>query len=211
MLRRKSKRIREAKRRAAIASASLIREYREMAMRLSGSTVNDNLRPELDVPAEDDSQAAEPTHSAPHINSTRLLLYVSELAGEMVRDWHLDNWTSESEMRMCTEERVQKAKDAFAAAYLAEHVNAVHSLEGIAARDVPVPKNYQAAATSMFADFWLEAVAYELKKLKEHKVFRWVDRSTMPPGKRCIDTKCCLLYTSPSPRDGLLSRMPSSA
>ena len=25
------------------------------------------------------------------------------------------------------------------------------------------------------------------------------------------DSKCCLLYTSPSPRDGLLSRMPSSA
>ena len=26
-----------------------------------------------------------------------------------------------------------------------------------------------------------------------------------------ISTKACLLYTSPSPRDGLLSRMPSSA
>ena len=26
-----------------------------------------------------------------------------------------------------------------------------------------------------------------------------------------IDTMACLLYTSPSPRDGLLSRMPSSA
>ena len=25
------------------------------------------------------------------------------------------------------------------------------------------------------------------------------------------DYECCLLYTSPSPRDGLLSRMPSSA
>ena len=25
------------------------------------------------------------------------------------------------------------------------------------------------------------------------------------------DSRCCLLYTSPSPRDGLLSRMPSSA
>ena len=25
------------------------------------------------------------------------------------------------------------------------------------------------------------------------------------------DSKACLLYTSPSPRDGLLSRMPSSA
>ena len=27
----------------------------------------------------------------------------------------------------------------------------------------------------------------------------------------CNDPGCCLLYTSPSPRDGLLSRMPSSA
>ena len=28
---------------------------------------------------------------------------------------------------------------------------------------------------------------------------------------RCLYKKSCLLYTSPSPRDGLLSRMPSSA
>ena len=28
---------------------------------------------------------------------------------------------------------------------------------------------------------------------------------------RCIEPIDCLLYTSPSPRDGLLSRMPSSA
>ena len=27
----------------------------------------------------------------------------------------------------------------------------------------------------------------------------------------CVEKKICLLYTSPSPRDGLLSRMPSSA
>ena len=27
----------------------------------------------------------------------------------------------------------------------------------------------------------------------------------------CTNYLCCLLYTSPSPRDGLLSRMPSSA
>ena len=27
----------------------------------------------------------------------------------------------------------------------------------------------------------------------------------------CIGSTSCLLYTSPSPRDGLLSRMPSSA
>ena len=30
-------------------------------------------------------------------------------------------------------------------------------------------------------------------------------------GAELINLNCCLLYTSPSPRDGLLSRMPSSA
>ena len=30
-------------------------------------------------------------------------------------------------------------------------------------------------------------------------------------GKSGDDAEACLLYTSPSPRDGLLSRMPSSA
>ena len=34
-----------------------------------------------------------------------------------------------------------------------------------------------------------------------HYLFRW----------RTAMVECCLLYTSPSPRDGLLSRMPSSA
>ena len=34
-------------------------------------------------------------------------------------------------------------------------------------------------------------------------------KGKMPPSKNL--TKHCLLYTSPSPRDGLLSRMPSSA
>ena len=31
------------------------------------------------------------------------------------------------------------------------------------------------------------------------------------PGRFSFNVKGCLLYTSPSPRDGLLSRMPSSA
>ena len=31
------------------------------------------------------------------------------------------------------------------------------------------------------------------------------------PADAAKDVDCCLLYTSPSPRDGLLSRMPSSA
>ena len=38
----------------------------------------------------------------------------------------------------------------------------------------------------------------------------WLDRKQRA-GKVVTLVKGCLLYTSPSPRDGLLSRMPSSA
>ena len=39
-----------------------------------------------------------------------------------------------------------------------------------------------------------------------------IEASNAGPGEACF-ARCdvCLLYTSPSPRDGLLSRMPSSA
>ena len=37
------------------------------------------------------------------------------------------------------------------------------------------------------------------------------DFANIADGTRIVLTKACLLYTSPSPRDGLLSRMPSSA
>ena len=36
-------------------------------------------------------------------------------------------------------------------------------------------------------------------------------KATIPGGAGAGPTIACLLYTSPSPRDGLLSRMPSSA
>ena len=53
-------------------------------------------------------------------------------------------------------------------------------------------------------------VAYEPEKHKDpdesDKPYRQRSRAA-----RMRDPKSCLLYTSPSPRDGLLSRMPSSA
>ena len=45
-----------------------------------------------------------------------------------------------------------------------------------------------------------------LKVVRQWVPCPWVD---VPGGRTCPCT--CLLYTSPSPRDGLLSRMPSSA
>ena len=37
------------------------------------------------------------------------------------------------------------------------------------------------------------------------------DNGAQAVGQETKNVSCCLLYTSPSPRDGLLSRMPSSA
>ena len=37
------------------------------------------------------------------------------------------------------------------------------------------------------------------------------DKIETTDGNQTSDINACLLYTSPSPRDGLLSRMPSSA
>ena len=55
------------------------------------------------------------------------------------------------------------------------------------------------------------------KVLKETSAKALEDNKIKPAGQPKIDLKSfgegkdCLLYTSPSPRDGLLSRMPSSA
>ena len=45
-------------------------------------------------------------------------------------------------------------------------------------------------------------------QLADHLHQQW---AKTPMGPHCENTKACLLYTSPSPRDATLSRMPSSA
>ena len=53
-----------------------------------------------------------------------------------------------------------------------------------------------------------------LKSMSSPAEFTWTwDRykKLFIEDKRIVNGKICLLYTSPSPRDGLLSRMPSSA
>ena len=55
--------------------------------------------------------------------------------------------------------------------------------------------------TALLIPFWLDIAGEEQKSamLRQLRDFRF-ERA-----------KCCLLYTSPSPRDATLSRMPSSA
>ena len=54
---------------------------------------------------------------------------------------------------------------------------------------------------------------YDLKR--GQKAEKWLggllEADTLEVKRDFIAHKTCLLYTSPSPRDGLLSRMPSSA
>ena len=56
------------------------------------------------------------------------------------------------------------------------------------------------------------AMVRSLESLRDldYKSWQAVAYREGPPGKPVV-LRVCLLYTSPSPRDGLLSRMPSSA
>ena len=56
----------------------------------------------------------------------------------------------------------------------------------------------------------LNALAGELK-MQEWKKQEWKNREQIAWVENAGVENACLLYTSPSPRDGLLSRMPSSA
>ena len=55
----------------------------------------------------------------------------------------------------------------------------------------------------------LNPVNYRVWGLIQERVYKTAVRDTADLKQCLIET--CLLYTSPSPRDGLLSRMPSSA
>ena len=62
----------------------------------------------------------------------------------------------------------------------------------------------------MTLDYYKAQLKETAEKLSEFKKgILAVDESTKTIGKRLFDI--CLLYTSPSPRDGRISRMPSSA
>ena len=52
-------------------------------------------------------------------------------------------------------------------------------------------------------------IAWQVKLFDEHTLLEEYDHIFY--NEITGYCKCCLLYTSPSPRDGLLSRMPSSA
>ena len=67
--------------------------------------------------------------------------------------------------------------------------------------------NYEEYDDEPFEDESLNTNNYEFN----HYDYPTTSPEEPPPVKLHQDIETCLLYTSPSPRDGLLSRMPSSA
>ena len=58
-----------------------------------------------------------------------------------------------------------------------------------------------------YADQQKQSISYMDKKTKNNKIIVGMTREALDP----VGQEDCLLYTSPSPRDATLSRMPSSA
>ena len=65
--------------------------------------------------------------------------------------------------------------------------------------------------TDQFGDKYFEKTIEEVKEHKGKILLSQEDDKITGLIIGIINNEACLLYTSPSPRDGLLSRMPSSA
>ena len=64
----------------------------------------------------------------------------------------------------------------------------------------------------MIKIIWLIATVYFMSRLFRRVFVSMKEINTeVKASDVIVDVDTCLLYTSPSPRDGLLSRMPSSA
>ena len=69
--------------------------------------------------------------------------------------------------------------------------------------DLPTPNVYRTASGAPGHDYWQQRADYQIEATLDETNRRVSARQTI--------TYTCLLYTSPSPRDATLSRMPSSA
>ena len=82
-------------------------------------------------------------------------------------------------------ELCDKAHEEYARAYMLERMLLVESLRGIAARDIPTPKNFKEAVNSEFADYWNEAIQTEIKNLWNFETWKWVP---IPKGRKLVDS-----------------------
>ena len=77
----------------------------------------------------------------------------------------------------------------------------------------PAPIEFQIGTQRFPERFLVNEKPIDQPVIETHFAIEWLLNGceTLPQFDLLVDTYGCLLYTSPSPRDGLLSRMPSSA
>ena len=75
----------------------------------------------------------------------------------------------------------------------------------------PAASESFAVRLDVFNDRFYELIGRETKADILAEGFQWSEGPCWDLDKKKLYFTDCLLYTSPSPRDGLLSRMPSSA
>ena len=76
--------------------------------------------------------------------------------------------------------------------------------------DMPAVAELDPVATSLSQAFVLQPIAFPTGTTPAEQLYAYLNAARSQFGLPPLDYGC-LLYTSPSPRDGLLSRMPSSA
>ena len=96
----------------------------------------------------------------------------------------------------------EAAHEDFARAYMMERMLLVESLRGVAARDIPTPKNYKEAVASEFADWWNDAIMEEIRNLENFGTWEWVPR---PRDRHLIDS--CWSFRVKANQKGEVDRM----
>ena len=80
---------------------------------------------------------------------------------------------------------------------------------GAGASIIPYPELNQSPRNTYESAMAKQSLGFSTPMMNTSTYVR--QHSMLYPQTPIVTTRACLLYTSPSPRDGLLSRMPSSA
>ena len=133
-----------------------------------------------------DVSSTENCEEAARVDTTPLLKGVIEKARKAVAIQLSDRQQKPSQAtcrwvsKLC-----QAAHEDYARAYMMERMLLVESLRGVAARDIPTPKNFKEAVKSDFADYWNEAIETEIKNLWNFETWEWVP---IPADRKLVDT-----------------------
>ena len=118
--------------------------------------------------------ASEMVHGDGATSSARLDTYTARAEGTFARAMQV-HWRAVTDGMEAGESRARAETKLRASAQCAVQALAVKGMETVKAKSIPQPKNYWEAIKGDFKKLWDDAIQAEIKNLKDHQVFRWVD------------------------------------